>query len=482
MATDDYGLSAEGFKRKRLPEIKADIEKRMSNTLGVPIQTRPDSVFGQLIGVFAYEDAQLWELAEQIYYAMYPHTAAGVNLTNAATLAGIRPIAAEQTSLYATCYGTPGTRIPYGSQIRSSVDGTILYSSMLESAYISIDSACYAEFGVDTLVPGTVYELTISGQSACYTAQSGDSASQVMVALGSSFAFDDRSMSLDNEVLAIRMSDESKTFAFNYKNLTLKRMASPVLFQCDMFGAVSPVIGEVNQIVTQLAGWTGVENNVPAVVGRDAETDIALRQRWSKSVYSRASAMTEAIQANIYDKVEGVWVAMVYENRADVPDADGRPPHSIEVVVGGGVDEDIARQIWINKAPGIDTFGAVSAAITDSQGILQTMHFNRPENVLIWIRVRLTKNPDEEWAGNTLQTVAEVVLQKGQGYKIGEDVILQRFVGNIYGATIGIGSIRITAAVETNAGEYSANNIVISPRQVAVFAASRIEVSVDDEI
>lgn len=482
MATDEYGLSADGFKRKRLPEIKADIEKRMSNAVGVPIQTRPDSVFGQVIGVFSYDIAQLWELAEKTYYAMYPNTAAGVNLTNAATLAGIRPVAAEQTSLYATCYGSAGTSIPYGSQIRSRIDSTILYSSMAEVAYISTDNACYAEFMIDNVVPGTAYELTVSGQNVRYTAQGGDSVTQALAALGAGFSFEDKFITLNNEVFTIRMNDESKTFAFTYKNLTLKRMGSPVLFQCDTFGSVSPVIGEVNQIVTQIAGWTGVENNVPAIVGRDAETDISLRQRWSKSVYSRASAMTEAIQANIYDKVEGVWVAMVYENREDIPDTDGRPPHSIEVVVGGGVNEDIARQIWINKAPGIDTYGTETAAITDSQGILQTMRFNRPENVYVWLRVQLTKNPDEEWAGNTQQAVAEAVLKKGQEYKIGEDVILQRFIGSIYDATIGIGVIRIYAATGESAGTYSENNIVISPRQVAVFTAARIEVFIDAEI
>ena len=115
----DYGLSAEGFKQKRLADIIQSINSRISDQLGVQIATEPNSVFGQLVGVFAYEIADLWEQASQVYGAMYPHTASGVSLDNASALAGISPIQAEKTTVICTCYGTSGTLIPYGSQVGS---------------------------------------------------------------------------------------------------------------------------------------------------------------------------------------------------------------------------------------------------------------------------------------------------------------------------------------------------------------------------
>ena len=67
-----YGLTRDGFRRKRLPEILSDINRRVSDRLGVEIETGSNSLFGQLHGVFAYEIADLWEQAENTYNAMYP--------------------------------------------------------------------------------------------------------------------------------------------------------------------------------------------------------------------------------------------------------------------------------------------------------------------------------------------------------------------------------------------------------------------------
>ena len=104
-----YGLTRDGFKRKRLPEILDSLNKRVADKLGMEIQTGSNSIFGQLHGVYAYELSDLWELAQNVYNAMYPNTAEGVSLSNAAALAGITLIDAERSSLVATCYGDNGT-------------------------------------------------------------------------------------------------------------------------------------------------------------------------------------------------------------------------------------------------------------------------------------------------------------------------------------------------------------------------------------
>ena len=59
MAETKYGLTAEGFKRKRLPDIIKSINARLSDALGTKIQTSSNSVLGQLVGVFSYEISDL---------------------------------------------------------------------------------------------------------------------------------------------------------------------------------------------------------------------------------------------------------------------------------------------------------------------------------------------------------------------------------------------------------------------------------------
>lgn len=479
MATVNYGLSREGFKRKRLPEILSDMESRFSDALGVPIETTANSVLGQLFGVVAYEISDMWQMGEEVYHAMYPNTATGTSLSNAAGLAGITTITAEYTTITATVIGTNGTRIPYGSRIQSRTDTSKVFSSLGSNAYIDAANASMARITVpEDPVQGTVYTLTISGKQYSYTAEANPSRATVLTGLGAAINLGGTTTTVDNNVLTVQMIDAQQTFSIAAGDMLLiSDIGSPVRFQAETAGAVNPAIGEVDQIITPVSGWDSVINNVPAVVGRDAESDTALRQRWSNSLYERSSAMVDAIQAAIYQQADGVTTAIVYENNTDTTDAEGRPPHSIEAVVEGGDINDIAKQIWNKKAAGIDTYGDVSVEIYDSQGAAHTIHFNRPEQVIVWIRIVIRENPDEIMPAAALQEIKDAVLTKGQSQTVGQDVILQRYFSEIFRATAGVGYIDLTAATGTTAGTYSADNITISPRQIAVFDASRIEVT-----
>lgn len=476
MAIVNYGLSEKGFKRKRLPECIQSLNDRVSDKLGIQIQTGANSVFGQIHGVYGYELSDLWAQAEEIYQAMYPSTAYGDSLSNAAGLAGIALIAAEKTTIIATCYGEEGAQIPYNAQIS---DRNYTYSCTYVYEKISADRASYIALTFDgDPVTGRVYSLTIDGTVHTYTAVAGNSKATVLISLYNQFSFDDRTGNIVNDTLVIVMNDESETMSVRFSNLSAQTIGSPFNFACDTPGAVSPEIGKITQIPLTYAGWTSVSNNVPAAVGRDAETDIALRQRWSNSVFARSMAMVDSIAAAVYQNVEGVTVCMVLENDTDNTDADGRPPHSIECIVAGGAKADIAKQIWLKKAPGISTYGSQSADVTDSQGIIHTMRFNRPAEIKIWMKVIIMENPEEELPGAGPAEIQSAIVEKGASQRIGEDVVLQKYFAAVFAATKGVGYINLTACAGNTEGTYSASNIVISPRQVAVFDKSRITVTV----
>ena len=471
-----YGLSATGFKRKRLPEIMQAINSRISDTLGLKTQIQSNSVLGQIVGVFSYEIADLWEQAENGYNAMYPSTAQGVSLSNAAGLAGIQLIDAEFTTLVATCFGANGTEIPYNAQI---TDGTNTYSCT--DVYLQIDSARACIVGVKlagAVAEGTSYSLTIDGVTQTYTAVSGDSATNVLVSLSALFSFTDRTMTVNNEAMLITMNDQSQTMNVVPGNtLVLSTIGSPFNFKADMAGALSPNIGSITQIVTSYAGWDSVENNVAAVVGRDAETDISLRQRWGASVYGRASAMVEAIRAALI-QTDGVTFAIVYENDTDVTDVDGRPPHSIEAVVAGGNPQDIGATIWRTHAGGITTYGTQAVTVNDSQGIPHIMRFNRPTEVPIYLQITVTANPEKELSAAAITLIQQAIVKQGAGLTVGQDVILQSFYGTVYTATSGaVGYMEIKGS--TDGTTWSTDNIVMDARHLATFDASNISVTIN---
>src|SRR6187402_79981 len=104
----------------RLPEIRQQIIDSLQTRTGMTFETRPDSVLGQFINIFAEREATVWELAEAVYHAMYPISATGVNLDHAVSFAGVRRLFAQRSTVWAALYGVETTIIPAGSIVRSS--------------------------------------------------------------------------------------------------------------------------------------------------------------------------------------------------------------------------------------------------------------------------------------------------------------------------------------------------------------------------
>ena len=472
MANEVYGLSRDGFRRKRLPEIWANMYDRLEDRLGVKFNRESDSIIGNLFGVISYELADLWTAAEDSYNAMYPNTAKGLQLTQSAMLAGIMPISAEQTQVFLTCYGEEGTRIPMGSMVAAQSNSDLTFSCKSD-ATITIANANHVQLGMlNAPVTGSTYSLSIDSKTRNYIAKANDTISTVLSSLYSGFSDMAVSFELSNDILSIATTDKRKGANIGFSGLVVKQLSSPILFECDAAGAVTPLDGDVTSIVTTIDGWKSCTNEVAAIVGRGNETDEQLRQRWNASLFNRGSANIDSIQAAILSKVTGVTACRVFENRSDTTDEQGRPPHSIEAVVQGGNDDDIASVIWKNKGAGIDTFGSVSVTISDSQGVPQIMHFNRPQVVNIYLKITINKLSEETWSSDNRDNVKKVILSNSP--QLGQDVVLQRFIGDIYRNTSGVGLVEITACKDGRS--YSTANIEISPREIAVFDAERIEV------
>lgn len=477
MSETKYGLTAQGFKRKRLTDIVKSINSRLSDSLGTSIQTSSNSVFGQLVGVFSFEIADLWEQLENSYNAMYPSTAQGTSLSNAAGLAGLQLIEAESTTLIATCFGSELTEIPYNAQI---TDGTYTYSCTDVYAQILSSRAAVVGLKLDGAVTtGTTYSVTVDDEVYSHTAVIGDTADSILVDLASQSTYTDRAFSVNNSVLMIAMIDQRKTMnVINTDNTIISSIGSPFNFRCETAGAITPAIGSVNQIVTSYAGWDSVENNVPANTGRDAETDISLRERWAKSIYHRASGMTDAITAALYD-VDGVTFAQTYENDTNSTDADGRPPHSIEAIVQGGSVQEIANTIWRVHAGGITTYGSQSVTVYDSQDIPHDISFNRPTLVPIYLQITVTANPEKELSAAAISLIKSAIIAQIGGQSVGQDVILQSLYGTIYTATSGaVGYMQIQGS--TDGTTYSADNIEIDSRSLPAIDAANINVTINE--
>jgi hypothetical protein len=114
--------------------------------------------------------------------------------------------------------------------------------------------------------------------------------------------------------------------------------------------------------------------------------------------------------------------------------------------------------------------------INDSQGFHHVINFNRPLVVDVYLNITVTEYPEEALPPNAQNLIVDAVLSYGNTLTVGNDVILQRFMGAIYSAVSGIGYISITAS--TDGVTYSTNNISIDSRHVSSFDATRIQVTI----
>jgi uncharacterized phage protein gp47/JayE len=479
-----YGVLPTGFSRMRLPEIRQEIINTLQERTGLTFETRPDSITGQFINVFAEREATLWELAEAVYHAMYPISATGVNLDHSVSFAGVRRLFAERSNVWCACYGTEATIIPAGSIIRSSLtqDNFLLDAEVTITRQATIDTTVE----IASAIEGQEYWIRIDQSLYRYFAVAGDTNVSIATSLAALLLASNLTIALDGHMIRIYGTESIPFMLQTSTNINLFIISSLGVFTAENYGPSSVEVDTVNQIVTTMHGWDSVNNYVSGHLGRNLETDDELRLRYDKGVFRLGAATLESIRANIQQNVAGLTAVQVYENEDDVVDAEGRPPHSIEVIVAGGDPQDIADQIYLLKAAGIDTFGDILVYVTGSSGYQHPIYFNRPLPIYIWVDVTVTLYNEEQFPDNGVRLIQLMVTNTGNNFGIGKDVIIQRFHGPIYSNVPGIGQldIKVAQAIDVNSvppvESYVTTNIPISARELATFDVTKVMVTILD--
>ncbi|TMV49353.1 hypothetical protein FE783_12620 [Paenibacillus mesophilus] len=236
----------------------------------------------------------------------------------------------------------------------------------------------------------------------------------------------------------------------------------------------------ITVIIKPDANVTSVNNPAESSGGQDKETDLELRDKWTDSLAGGGAATIDAVRAALL-RVTGVRAATVIENDKNTPDSDGRPPKSIEAYVLGGVAADIGQAILGSKAGGIEPYGSESVVVNDLAGNPHTMKFTYAAEILIHVRVTVTKNASYPTDGNTQMTNAIVRYIGGEattgqlyvGLNMGDDVIYSRLIAAAYSVP-GVEDVLIE--VSTNGTTWTQANVAVDPQEVAQTAHTLITV------
>jgi uncharacterized phage protein gp47/JayE len=475
------GLTADGFVRKTLDEIKAEMAAQITSVFGA-VDTSDDSAFGLLIGILAERESTLWELAEAVYLALYPASAEGVQLDNVAQLTGLTRIDEDESTAVVAATGTQGTIIAAGKQVSVAETGEAFTTD--EAQTIDKADAVNVDISVDTAVVADTYRVTIDTVDHDFVAPGGATIISIAAGLvgvinGGSSGMD-ATDNLDGTFYVTSEDGETghdvDVSVVGTGTMSITNRASPIPVTAVNAGEVLVLEETITTIDTPVSGWDSVTNLAAGIQGRDIETDAELRLRIEGA---RLGAGTvEAIKSRIQDEVDGVTRAIVIENRTDDV-VDGQPAHSIHVIVQGGADQDIADKIWEVKPAGIATYGSETETVEDSEGNSQTIYFSRPTLKYGWVRVRYTKTPEETFPAGGETAIKEALVAFGDTFEIGQDMYLQRWFGPMYDATSGIASAVIThdtTATDTGPPTYVATDEPIAVDELAVFDLARMDV------
>jgi len=488
-------VTPDGLDRPTLAELKAQIEDEYKTRFGNDIDLDPDSVFGQFVGITSQAAANWWEGVEEIYTSRDPDSATGISLDFIARETGTTRLAATPTRIDDVfLYGAQGTIVLAGKQVHRTVGvdtdpaNPELFS--LESN-VTITQTAARDLYVTPAILGSivVYVITITNgtpiggvvvvsETLNYTSGAGDDANAIVNALIADASGPAAGMfsNVDGQLRTLSETDFGATFGADL-NLTILGSAGD--FVADNAGVITVPANSLTVISTPVAGWDSVNNIAAGTTGITEESDEALRLRRERNLI-QGKATEEAIRAAL-ELVDAVAFVGVTSNRTLITDSEGRPAKSFEAVVSGGSDADIAQSIWENQPAGIESFGSEVVIITDSQGNLQTVKFNRPVPLYIFVKVLRNFNTEETYPSNGDDLIKQAIVDWAENnLQIGDDVIRQRLSIPVYTVS-GIADIEITLDADLSplhTPVYAAVNITVVSRQLATFDIANIMVAV----
>lgn len=474
------GVTGAGFERKTRAEITAEVDAELKAQFGPDVDLTPGSPIGLLKDVFIDQIDERWQAQEDIYYSLYPDTSEGVNLERVVALGGLSRKPASKSIVELEIFGTAGTSVPLGFQAQTAtgeafetastvtivaVEGFQEISSVpLTFSGSTVPAISANTYDLDITIDGGVLNqltfviavtdtwdtIVAAIQSALQTATGSTEAviivggrirvtsattgpsSTVLIAAGTAGSGGgDILAAIDAQVANMTTTIEAAVDGSDGRVDVIARA---------VIAGINGNVGAdtINVIGTPVAGVTSVNNRIEATGGAPVETDVQLRARYQARGATGGSS-ANAIQAEL-NELESVITAKVFENNTDTIDGDGLPPHSIEVVVDGGTDEEIGNIILNFKPAGIETFGSSTTTVIDNAGISRTFKFTRPTYVDIYVDVDITKNAewDSSYAATVKARVAEIVggVSGGVTYPgngIDADVFSWQIIANLGG-------------------------------------------------
>lgn len=468
------GLSAEGLTIKTLTDTITNMSEKIKLRINPDFTVAEDTVVGLYTGIVGDEASDLWEAVQMVYDASYPRTATGISLDNTSNIVNVTRIPAAKSAGNVEFTGTVGTVVPINTALKVSATGDKYFTSSV----LTLSSSVFSDvtLNISTVANSTVYTVTINNVVVSITSGVSATANSILLQLQTainSLVTGVTTSLPTSTTLRINVTEADSTYPLVIgSRIAVTTVSNLVNASSELYGAYVAPAGTVDTLLVPIFGISSVTNLKDMNVGRPQETDSELRIRRYNSVGIIGASTYDSILSKIRN-IDGVTAAFIIENKTGSPDIDGRPSHSFELVVEGGDLDVIAETLWKYHPLGIETFGAITRTTTEGH----IVHFSRPTTVYIKMQIDYTLYSEEDFSATGSDGIKQAAADYGNTLQVGQDVIPQRFFGNIFSSVSGLSSLVVRVAKSYDNityGSFTTSPIAISAKENSIFDITRI--------
>lgn len=388
----DYGITSAGFVMPTFSEWVAQYQTLARTNFGMDINLGSESVIGQLLEIFAYQDIQVWEALQSVYDSQTVNGAEGIYLDEIFAKRGVFRRAEQAGYGYAyietDSRGTWNTMIGTNTQFsaRNGQTYNVTTPTQIKDRVVAFK---VKKSDLETIPTGKVtYSITNTTTGLTESKLFDFSAtSHTLLNDIATFIKSNLDTSSANTVMVV---DDVLYMGFSRLNLdTPIGMFQSVEFfsdsrlgnrwslfpvKCNVTGQHIVYVDDITGITPAPQGYVSIGNFQEFFAGSFIETDAEFRVRFNSNLDEAGAATRSAVFKAVSD-LPSVVAVRIFDNpnEYDLPEAER---FSFNVVVLGGETEAIAKAIYNKKPINTRTSGSTSYAIPTEDGGIETIKFS----------------------------------------------------------------------------------------------------------
>lgn len=471
----EYGLTDQGFLAKRYEDIVADLKQNIFDTFGINVDSNPDNAINIMINILALPQAQNWASVQALQSMMDIDQASGIFLDYLTASKLVFRQDGSNSSGVVSVYidETDTLTLPIQSSFYNNNNNEFLTQQVLN---LSTGNCHGVDIVVDSAYSGAI-SFTFAGETYTRSTITEGSIEAALQELAVDLIGDGHVAVAEGFELMITLSAVSG----NTPKVNFVKIDGDFTYQ--VIGYVDVDYTEQGDFIflantlTVAPPFTAIDSYTNTIItgGRYRETDEELRQRFKESIAILGKATVRAIKSNLLN-IDGVSEVLITENDSS-SEVNGQPAHSIEAVVIGGDDTEVAETLYDVKGGGIQLHGNTTIIIKDVNNQDLGITFTRVANIFTWVNVEYVKYPEEEFPIDGETLIKDTVVSYVNSLAAGKDVIAGRIEANIYNNISGVEELNVTifGSTDPNATpSYSDQPIRVADSQEAVTSVGRL--------